>query len=206
MSVFKTGSLFTLAAALPVLLGATAALADPAYLTVTSTLRQGPGQQYAPIVRLRAGTPVDVEDCDYRWCEIRVGRYAGYVRDSVLNFAGGPRYAPPIYQPGPPVYQPGPPVYRPPVYRPAPPVFGPGPSYNPPPPRPPRPSFNPPPGPRPGPPMGAPPPQRPPQAAPPPPPPPGAPPPPNRRPPPAPGQPPQQGNPPAGAGGVPGGK
>ncbi len=69
-------------------LGAVLAVAAPAadaqqaaYTAKDVHLRAGPGSDYPMVAVLRAGTAITVDGCeaDYRWCDVEVGSYRGWV-------------------------------------------------------------------------------------------------------------------------------
>jgi uncharacterized protein YraI len=56
-------------------------------------LRAGPGRDYPVVAILRAGTPLTVDGClsDYRWCDVEVANFRGwvYAGNIVTGYQGG---------------------------------------------------------------------------------------------------------------------
>ena len=85
-----------------------AAEAYPGYATGTVNLRTGPGVNYSRILGIPGGSPVEIYDCSYGWCQVGYAGYTGWAIQTYLS--SGPGYAPP--PPPPPEYYP-PYPYRP---------------------------------------------------------------------------------------------
>ncbi len=74
-----------------------AAMAAPAFLPHTVTMRAGPGGGFPPVARIPAGAGVDVHGCTegWRWCDVNAGGLRGWVY--------GPSLAPSAYAPYQPI-------------------------------------------------------------------------------------------------------
>jgi uncharacterized protein YraI len=69
------------------LLAATSAFAYDGYVTGNVSLRAGPDSSYPTVVRLRAGTPVEIEGCvdDWAWCDVSIRDDRGWVSGAYLQ-------------------------------------------------------------------------------------------------------------------------
>lgn len=68
------------------ILTAGAATAFPAQVGPNSNLRWGPGMEFPVQIVVPAGSIVDVENCDDRWCFVRWEEYEGFIHHSLLIF------------------------------------------------------------------------------------------------------------------------
>lgn len=85
--------LFTIAAALGVLFGASqAAGAAPGFAKSSVNLRSGPGTSYSRIATIPAGAPVNVLRCR-GWCEVVYAGRRGWASSSYIARGGAPRGA-----------------------------------------------------------------------------------------------------------------
>lgn len=68
-------------------LGAGAAMAAPAYLTISLNLRAGPGTEYPPVVTMPAGSSVFVYGClsGWSWCDVSWDGYRGWAAGQYLD-------------------------------------------------------------------------------------------------------------------------
>lgn len=75
------------------LLAATSAFAGEGYVTASVNLRAGPDRSYPSVVRLRAGTPVEIEGCvdDWAWCDVAIRDDRGWVPGAYLQEEYGGR-------------------------------------------------------------------------------------------------------------------
>lgn len=69
------------------LLAATSAFAYDGYVTGSVSLRAGPDRSYPTVVRLHAGTPVEIEGCvdDWNWCDVSIRGDRGWVPGAYLQ-------------------------------------------------------------------------------------------------------------------------
>jgi len=69
------------------LLASAAAFANEGYVTASVNLRAGPDMGYPAVVRLHAGTPVDIRGCvdGWSWCDVEVGYDRGWVSSAYLQ-------------------------------------------------------------------------------------------------------------------------
>jgi uncharacterized protein YraI len=88
MTRFKTISL----ACGMLLFAAVSASAAPALVTADVKMRSGPANSSGVVATLRAGTVVNVFDCEDVWCRVSWGRKIGYAGRRFLGL--GP---PPVY-------------------------------------------------------------------------------------------------------------
>src|SRR5450759_230430 len=74
-SIFS-GILATALVALPA-----GAFAQEAYTAKVANLRAGPDASYPVVAIIQAGTPLSLQGCesDYRWCDVVVGPYRGWL-------------------------------------------------------------------------------------------------------------------------------
>jgi uncharacterized protein YraI len=101
------------------LLGAGAALADPAQATGAVNVRSGPGVGYSIVDQLYPGENVDVGRCDGGWCFVDHSGPDGWVSANYLSPSGDygpPPPPPPVYYDEEPEYVPAPVFINPPVY------------------------------------------------------------------------------------------
>jgi uncharacterized protein YraI len=108
----------------------TYAVAKPAYVLTNLNMRSGPATTNDIVVRIPAGSLVEVNACTTGWCEVSWQGKNGFSIETGLDLSGrvpqrrysagpayGPGYGPPVYS-APPVY------YGPPTY-----YYGPSPYY-----------------------------------------------------------------------------
>ena len=91
-----------LAAAVALAMGTGTALAMMGKTTSDVALRRAPTAQAALILNLSKGALVNVGRCSRGWCGVTWNKYAGYVRDSALQFLSTPAGGPPAIPVFPP--------------------------------------------------------------------------------------------------------
>src|SRR5271169_4444624 len=93
-----------LAAAVALSMGTGTAFAMMGKTTSDVALRRAPTAQAELILNLSKGTLVNVGRCSRGWCGVTWNKYAGYVRDSALQFLSTPAVSPraiPVFPPYP---------------------------------------------------------------------------------------------------------
>src|SRR5690606_14259829 len=81
------------------LFGSAAQAAVDAFTTGNLNMRRGPGTGYARIVTLPVNAGVTVYGCSGSWCEVRWGRYRGWVSARYLDHQPRRYYRPRVYDP-----------------------------------------------------------------------------------------------------------
>jgi uncharacterized protein YraI len=66
-----------------------AAQAAPGTITSNVNVRSGPGTNYGVVDTVRAGTPVDVQQCQGSWCYVAKPGPDGWVSSQFINGGGG---------------------------------------------------------------------------------------------------------------------
>jgi uncharacterized protein YraI len=69
------------------LLATASAFAAEGYVTHNARLRAGPDVSYPTVLRLRAGTAVDIEGCvdNWSWCDVGIGEDRGWIAGNYLQ-------------------------------------------------------------------------------------------------------------------------